>query len=81
MPCLFAVFLWMFDRCTAKLDPRFVSVASLYCAFSIMSTFLSKALLTHGILVLMLLFTIMEPEELKEDSIQKRKVSRKIRAV
>lgn len=63
MPLMIALTLIVLDRCSAGLDQRIYCVLSISIANVLLNTFLLTALLTHGILVLMLLLAMIERNE------------------
>lgn len=62
MPVLLVVVLRFFDKCTLNLNRRIVFTPIIYFALLLNGSFLFSGLLTHGILALMLLFSLMKPE-------------------
>lgn len=65
MPIILVLVLRLFDRSTMHLDKRISAASTLYLANTMINTFLMPVLLTHGMLVLILLFSMIDEEELQ----------------
>lgn len=65
MPIILVLVLRLFDRSSTHLDNRLSAATALYLSYVILSTFLMTVLLTHGMLVLILLLSMMDQKELQ----------------
>ncbi len=59
-PWVLVFFLRVLDNCSRKLDIHIYITSSLYIALSLINSFLSTVLITHGLIVLMILLYIMQ---------------------
>lgn len=65
MPIIVIVVLRIFDKSTEGLDKRLTIATALYISLVILSSFMATVLLTHGLLVLILLLSMMDRENEK----------------
>lgn len=63
MPFLLTMLLYLFDRISIGLDKRILLISSIYIAVILISTFLTTAILTHGMLVLFFLLLILRKKK------------------
>ncbi len=71
MPVVLVLILRLFDRCSKNLDSRLTVATSFYLATVIMGTTITTVLFTHGALILMILFLLMDRNNLEHsDSIK-----------
>ena len=66
MPLVLSFVLVLLDKCSKGLDPRIYLTTSLSIAMTLINTNLFTALLTHGILMLMLLLAVTERDCIPE---------------
>lgn len=63
MPIVVILILRLYDRSAFGLDRRLTIASALYLTLIILSTFMTTVLLTHGLLVLILLLSMMNREQ------------------
>lgn len=66
MPIVVAYVLHMLDRSIEGLDKRLIIAFALYLTIILLSSFLSTALITHGLLVVLLLMTLMRRSSISD---------------
>ena len=67
MPLLMVAFLRLFDRSTFGLDKRLTLTSGVYIAIMLLSTSLTTVLFTHGLLILIILTWLMNPDDINND--------------
>lgn len=63
MPILVMYVVHLFERSTIHVDQRLSTVVAIYIAYLIINSFLATALFTHGIILMIILFSMMDPME------------------
>lgn len=63
MPILVVYVVHLFERSTVFVDQRLSTVEAIYIAYLITNSFLATSLFTHGIILMIILFSMMDPEE------------------
>lgn len=63
MPIMVVYVIHLFERSTILIDKRLSAVIAVYIAYLLTNSFLATALLTHGVLLMIILFSMMDPFE------------------
>lgn len=74
MPFFTAFVIWLFDRCTYGLDKRVILASAMYISFALVSSSLTTTLMTHGLIVMMIITSVMKRDDYMEvDMVGKEK--------